>query len=139
MIDGDTIKIIDEHFRLQTIRLYGIDCPEKDQDEGFWARVYTARKCLFRKVEVEAVDRDRYDRIVAKIRTEGKDLNRCLVAEGYAWVYDHYCKQQLYCQGLYKAETTARRKKRGIWSKEDPIPPWKWRHGARHSPWWKFW
>ncbi|HMB30841.1 MAG TPA: thermonuclease family protein [Desulfohalobiaceae bacterium] len=139
VIDGDTIKVIGEHFRLRTIRLYGIDCPEKEQNNGWWARVYMVKNCLFRKVKVKAVDRDQYNRIVGKIRVNDRDLNRCLVANGFAWVYDHYCKQQRYCQKLYKAETIARREGKGIWSEKDPIPPWEWRHSDQRAAWWKFW
>lgn len=138
VIDGDTVQIVSEDIEFQTIRLYGIDCPEKDQENGFWAKVFTAKVCLFRRVWINPVERDRYNRLVAKVNTSNQDVNRALVKHGYAWVYDRYC-QEAYCHRLHEAEEMARLQGRGVWSQQDPVPPWEWRHGVRQSPWWQFW
>ena len=86
MIDGDTIEVNGSR-----IRLHGIDAPERAQtclaggkrwQCGQHATRALADRIAGRPVACEERARDRYGRIVAVCRLNGRDLNAWLVAEG---------------------------------------------------------
>ncbi len=83
VLDGDTIEVLKDKRPLR-IRLYGIDCPEHDQDFGTKARRFKSDKVFGKTVEVVPVENDQYRRLVAKIYIDGKYLNQMIVAEGFA-------------------------------------------------------
>ena len=81
---------------------------------------------------MEVVERDRYGRTVSMvILPDGSNLSETLVAHGFAWVYDKYCRRKE-CAAWRQLEQTARFAKRGLWS-GSPVPPWEWRRGRRQS------
>ncbi len=123
VLDGDTIEVLKDKAPVR-IRLYGIDCPEHDQDFGTRARQFTSDKVFGKTVEVVPIEKDRYERLVAKIYIDGKYLNQMIVAEGFAWWYKRYAPND---DDLRKAENDARAAKIGLWSHPNPIPPWKFR------------
>ena len=51
-----------------------------------------------------------------------------MVEQGMAWVYDYYVTDKTF----YTNQTSARDNKKGIWSDENPIPPWSWRSNKRN-------
>lgn len=127
VIDGDTVaaRINGQGDEIR-IRLYGIDAPEKKQPYG--QRATQALKSLIagKRAEMEVVDRDRYGRIVALIRADGRDINGQMVAAGMAWVYPRYCRAA--CCGQWQmGENSARAAGFGLWRDNNPIPPWEWR------------
>jgi endonuclease YncB( thermonuclease family) len=123
VLDGDTIEVLKDKVPLR-IRLYGIDCPEHDQDFGTRAKQFTSDKVFGKTVEVVPVEKDRYERLVAKIYIDGKYLNQMIVAEGFAWWYKRYAPKDAV---LKEAEEDARASRKGLWSHPNPIPPWKFR------------
>jgi micrococcal nuclease len=134
--DGDTIRVMHAG-RVEKIRLYGVDAPERHQDFGTQARKFTAGMVYGRIVDVQEVDRDRYGRVVAWVSSNGKSLNKELVRAGLAWWYRQYAKGEHELQAL---EAQARKEKIGIWSMPDPVPPWKFRkHGKASPSWFKTW
>ncbi len=70
---------------------------------------------------------DRYGRIVGRVYVGGIDVNRELVAQGFAWVYRKYSNDA----ELLELEAQAKEKGLGLWADSNPIPPWKWRRGRR--------
>ena len=85
--DGDTIKVM-HNGRAEKIRLNGIDCPEKAQPFGTKAKQFTAAMVFGKDVTVQVKDADKYGRTVADvILSDGRNLNRELVAAGLAWWY----------------------------------------------------
>ena len=66
---------------------------------------------------------DRYGRIVAKIYKDNKDINRSMVRNGLAWVYDYYVEDQ----SLYIDQNLAKKNSFNIWSEVSPTPPWVFR------------
>src|SRR5574341_1842727 len=73
--DGDTIIVEDKGGR-ETIRLFGIDCPESIQAFGEQAKEFTSRLALSRTVRVYPLYKDPHGRVVAKVYlTDGKYLN----------------------------------------------------------------
>ena len=139
VIDGDTIEILkDDEF--VKVRLYGIDAPETSQKYGKEATDKVIE--LLRPVNmitVNIIDKDRYGRYIATVHTNDKDMvplnsyddgglvrgdvGLILVDQGLAWHYKKYSDSK----ELEAAENYARTNRLGLWSEEDPTPPWEHR------------
>lgn len=89
--DGDTVKLAGQG----TIRLIGVDCPEKAQPGGREATEFATRALLDKEVEVELCAKqptDRYGRGLGFVYVEDRTgrrvlFNAELVKQGYARVY----------------------------------------------------
>jgi endonuclease YncB( thermonuclease family) len=84
--DGDTITILVDSERVK-VRLAEIDAPERGQPWGKRAKQALTGKIAGHVVQVETSWRDRYGRRVGHVVYSGRDINRELVREGHAWVY----------------------------------------------------
>lgn len=132
VVDGDTLRI-----GAARIRLHGIDAPERAQrcvDAG--GRRYRcgdeAAAALTRLIgggrpDCTERDRDRYGRSVAVCTIGGRDLNRAMVAGGWALAYTQYSRDYV------DDEAAARRARRGVWqgSFEQPAEYRAERRGRR--------
>lgn len=127
--DGDTITILDADKAQHKIRLAGIDAPEKKQPFGSKSREALAAMIHEKHVTVEWASRDRFGRIVGKVRMGDRDVNREMVAGGWAWHYRRFSRSK----ELQAAEDEAREKRRGLWADEKPEPPWEWRKRDRDA------
>lgn len=123
--DGDTIKVLVDNREIR-IRLYGIDCPEKNQAFGKRAKQFTSGFAYGKVVQIESIDRDRYGRFVALVYVGNSCLNEELVRNGFAWVYFRYCKKSL-CHRWHEYQDNAKNNKRGLWADPNPAPPWDFR------------
>ena len=85
VIDGDTFEIKDKFGKSQTIRLFGIDTPEKKQPFGMTAKAYTEKLIDKKEVFVESVELGRYNRVVAVVYVNGQSLGEMLLADGIAF------------------------------------------------------
>jgi len=136
VVDGDTIYVEDEAGKKFKVRLTGIDAPESNQPYGL-ASTYNLKELLLNKLVLlkskpkrgKPYSVDRYNRVLAKIICDGRDINLSQVLNGYAWHFKRYQKQQspkdrvLYSQ----AELHAKKNNLGLWGEKKPIAPWKWR------------
>lgn len=121
--DGDTIELL-RNGKPVTVRLFGVDTPEKTQDFGERARQYTSELAFGKNVRLIEHNKDRYGRTVGTIiLPDGRSLNEELVREGYAWHYTAYSKDKT----LANLEADARRFKRGLWQDPNPVAPWDFR------------
>lgn len=127
--DGDTISVMHSG-RVEKVRLFGIDCPERGQDFGTRAKEFAADFAFGKIAEVSPVDRDQYSRTVAWVSVEGKSLNKELVKAGLAWWYRRHAEDAIELMDL---ECEARKNKVGLWSRPNPVPPWKFRRNKRHE------
>lgn len=127
--DGDTISVrtATETIRL---RLEGIDCPEYKQPYSARAKQFTSDLVYRRQVTVEGRGRDQYDRLLARVRVSGIEVNEALVRNGLAW---HYQRGAI-DRALADAERTARATGAGLWADKNPVPPWLWRREHTPSP-----
>ena len=128
VIDGDTIEVSSAR-----IRLFGVDAPESAQrclaGTRRWPCGEQATRALAGRVDGRSVaceerDRDRYGRIVAVCRSDGRDVNAWLVREGWAMAYRRYSAAYV------GEEVAAKAAQRGVWRGEF-VPPWDWRRGDR--------
>lgn len=123
VIDGDTI-VVSDVLKKVTIRLSEIDCPEKNQPFGLEATQFTSDLVLGKTVTLEVRSVDKYGRRVATvILPDGQNLNRALLKAGLAWWYAWFSSDL----SLRDLEAEAREKKRGLWQKNNPVPPWDFR------------
>lgn len=128
--DGDTLTVLQNRQQIR-IRLYGIDCPEKDQPFHTRASRRTAELAQGRTVTVRTESRDRWGRLVAWVTLpDGRSLNEILVAEGLAWHFRRYAPRE---KRLIQLEREARDARRGLWQDPAPVPPWEWRRHSRRS------
>ena len=124
--DGDTLTLLVDSKQLK-IRLSDIDTPEKKQPFGTRAKQALSELAFGKQARVVEVTVDRYGRIVGRVYVDGVDVNRELVARGYAWVYRKYSDDA----ELLRLEAEAKQKGLGLWADPNPIPPWEWRRGRR--------
>ncbi len=118
--DGDTLTVSG-----RSVRLQGIDAPERDQPHGAAATMALTGEALDQWVRLEVRAEDRYGRVVAVLYREDRNLNRWLVRQGHAWEYVRYSDDP----ALGSLEKRARAAGRGLWDASNPIPPWEWRQG----------
>lgn len=125
VVDGDTLTLSGER-----IRLKGIDAPEYNQicrrngeDYRCGQSARTALVALIggRPVECTGWERDRYGRFLGSCSAGSTDLNRALVAKGWAIAY-----------GDFEAEEAlAREERAGLWAGEFDRPrQWREMHGG---------
>jgi len=110
------------------VRLQGIDAPEICQAFGREARAALAALALHRQVTVRVRARDRYERLLARVRLGRHDLGGWMVGQGNAWSDGWrgrggpYAKQQAQAQAA----------RLGLWAGGDPVLPreFRRRHGS---------
>lgn len=132
--DGDTLTVLGPDKNTYKIRLQGIDAPEKKQPFGQACKESLMQLTNHQLAEVEAYKKDRYGRIVAKVRVDGKDLALEQIKTGCGWHYLAYEKEQsAQDQKAYtKAEQQARAAERGLWQDAKPVAPWDFRKQQRN-------
>jgi micrococcal nuclease len=125
--DGDTITVLYAG-RAATVRLQGVDAPEKRQAYGERARRFVADLSYDRTVIVRTTGRDRNGRMLGEVvLPDGRSLNQELVRAGYAWWFRKYSRDA----ELARLETEARQGRRGLWADGAPEPPWQYRVNGR--------
>ncbi|MFQ5544152.1 MAG: thermonuclease family protein [Nitrospiria bacterium] len=127
VIDGDTIKILKSR-QVITVRLDGIDAPDKEQRYAEEAKSFIESIAFGKKVVVNWRGDDQNKMVLAEvILDDGRSLNREVVKAGFAWWYRNHSEDL----SLWRLEGQAREKKLGLWLGEGPIPPWEFREGKR--------
>lgn len=129
VVDGDTLKVSTGAAPV-TLRLYGVDAPEKSQPHGPQASAWLADLLNGQAVEVDVQDTDKFGRSVAVVKIGGVNVNEALVSEGHAWLYAWYCTASE-CAQWAEDEETARAAGLGLWADPAPVEPWRWRKGYR--------
>lgn len=127
--DGDTLWVqADAGGPARKLRLKGIDAPEICQHAGKVARDALAQLALNRRVAVSVAHYDQWDRGLAKVALDGKDLGAQMVRAGQAWSYGWRGRP-----GLYAAEEAlARQSHLGVFAATHPESPrdFRKRHGS---------
>ncbi len=129
VLDGDTIEISGTRIRLE-----GIDAPETSQTcgrkgAGLWrcgaeATAHLKRLTGGRQVTCESAGVDRYGRMLGWCKVDGVDINREMVASGFAWAFVRYSNRYV------SAEREARDAEAGVWQGEAE-PAWIFRERRR--------
>jgi len=98
--DGDTLRIAGH-----TVRLFGIDAPESDQNCqtdsgqvwacGKWATSLARKQFNGKRATCTQRDIDQYGRVVAVCRIQGQDIAALLVQQGAATAYRQYSRDYI--------------------------------------------
>ena len=137
VIDGDTIEIETWHHvgPSLTIRLAHIDAPERAQRFGRESARYLSALITDRAVRIDYSKQDFFGRIIGTVYLLAGDsdslrqVNRTLIAGGYAWVYRKYCRSEV----MADLEAQARGSRKGLWRDTRPVPPWRYRRAMRNK------
>lgn len=126
--DGDSLMVGDKE-----VRLFGIDAPELDQacqrDGQSWSCGAAAKDLLNSLIRGKSVfcsqtGTDQYQRVLARCVAGTTDLNRTMVASGYAVAFRRYSTDYV------SAEDSAKVNKRGLWSSKFTMPV-EYRHASQ--------
>ncbi len=123
--DGDTFHAINKDQKIK-VRLYGIDCPEKKQDFGKEASLFTQSFLQNTPITFIPLTKDYFGRTVAFVYAQNKSLQAELISNGLAWVSLKYCKAAV-CNEWNNLQEQAKAQKKGLWQDQNPMPPWVWR------------
>jgi micrococcal nuclease len=137
--DGDTIRAVTKDGTELRTRLYGIDAPETAksglnlpaQPYGDEAARYLRKMVLGKRVTLRIMDIDRHRRMVAVVMRNNLNINLAMIESGAAECYREYLRQEPYRSDFMKAEATAQRMRRGIWSQDDYMRPSEYRRMNR--------
>ena len=122
--DGDTLTAQLPNGKTQ-IRLACIDTPETTQRGGSEA-TKTLRSLLPKgtRIEVRAIERDRYGRLVAEVFSNGSNVNLAMVQAGEAVIYRRYIKKCAANRQQYEqAERSAKSQNFGFWNQQPVCLP----------------
>jgi endonuclease YncB( thermonuclease family) len=115
-----------------SVRLYGIDAPEKDQPYEMEAKNSLKDLVEGKTVELDVKNIDEYGRAVAFVYVSNLNVNLEQVKRGFAWAYREYLDTS-YASEFYSAEKEARNKELGLWKQANPTPPWEWRKMKKYK------
>ena len=125
--DGDTVGVIDAEKNYFKVRLSGIDAPERKQAFSDKSKEALAAKVFDKNIILDESGKDRYGRTLGVLLVDGRNINREMVAEGWAWQFVRYDQSV----ELRTAEDAAKQKRLGLWADPAPIAPWDYRKGVR--------
>lgn len=117
VVDGDTILVRFDDGAIDTVRLIGINTPERDECYAAEATDALSDLVLGQRVglTVDATDRDIYDRLLRYIWVGDTHVNEQLVAGGYA-IARRYPPDTAYADTFDTAQATARAGSVGMWA-----------------------
>lgn len=130
--DGDTATVkINKLSKNVDVRFFGVDTPESEW-KGKWpaqhfskeAKNFTVNSLRNKKVKVKFDGNGTYGRCVGEIFVNNKSHSLALIEGGYAWWYSSYSKGRM---DFKSAQSKAKKSKRGLWAKKNPISPWNYR------------
>ncbi len=127
VLDGDTVMVLHDN-KKTTIRLAGIDAPEKLQAAGAASRDALAALVLRKAVRITPKAVDEYGRVVGLVQAGNINVNEEQLRRGWAWEYSQYHADK----ALIELQAEAQRARRGLWAAANPVPPWEFR--KTHAP-----
>ena len=123
IIDGDTIHIR-HNSKTHKIRLAYIDFPEIRQKYGQSVRMYLSDMIIGKTVRAQIYSIDRYNRLIAEIFFDNKNINLHLIETGKCLVYRRYAKGKT---NYFIKEKLAKKYQIGLHGDTNFTAPWLWR------------
>lgn len=122
VIDGNTLLVETPEDTYRVI-LHGIDSPEPGQKFAEQSTARLKELVLKKKVTITMQGRDRHGHRIGRIYLDAStDPHHEMVKSGLAWPAEKHNDP-----ALEALKEEAQQKSLGIWSEEDPIPPWTYR------------
>ncbi len=130
IVDGDTYHLLTEDNQTLKIRMEGIDAPERAMPFYRVSKDYLGKLCFGKRVKLKSTSIDQYGRHLGFTYLEdGSELCHEMIKAGLAWHYKKYNSDE----DLANLEIEARKSKKGIWSDNNPMPPWEYRRLHRQG------
>ncbi|MCF6248141.1 MAG: thermonuclease family protein [Desulfobacula sp.] len=120
VFDGDTVQVTGLDLKF-TIRMVGIDTPEIGYDNrpgqpfGRKAKTKLIQLVENKKVTIKSYGTGGYNRQLAEIFFDGKNINLEMIASGMAEVYQGRFPKSLNSKTYFNAQANAKKKRKGIW------------------------
>lgn len=123
VVDGDTV-VVDYNGKSEKVRLLCVNTPESVHPDkkqnipmGKVASDYTKQRLQGKNIDLEFEGelRDRYNRLLAYIFSDGTNFNIELVQQGLSPYYTQYGLSKKYDEAFRAAEKQARNNSLGIW------------------------
>lgn len=129
VFSGDTIGIVAKDGTRYTVRLRGIDAPEKKQPFSEESAAQLAYLVQGMNVTAIVSQVDGNNHYVSSVFLDGEDVSLAQVSKGMAWNYSRHSSAMTQAQraALAKAEQKARADRLGLWVTFDPVAPWVFR------------
>jgi endonuclease YncB( thermonuclease family) len=132
--DGDSFIATTDDGKRITVRLSGVDAPERSQAFADRARRHLRGLLEKQSLRIRVAKTDRFGRIVGEVyvvHPDGgaSDAGLAQIAAGLAWYFRRYADdlpaalRDRYAQ----AEARARESRAGLWGDPEPEPPWEFR------------
>ena len=121
------------------VRLHAVDAPELVQRDGPPARDALAALTHGHVVQIDCYKRDPRGRAVCRVRLGSgageRDPELELLHRGLVWHFRAFAAEQRPAdrQRYAAAEADARDKRRGLWHRDDAMPPWACRERLRSA------
>jgi endonuclease YncB( thermonuclease family) len=133
--DGDTVSLLVER-QQYTIRIAGIDAPERHQAWGERSKSNLSRLCLNQTAVADCSKISQQGQMICKLTVKAVDIGLEQLKDGMAWWYMELAREQpSEVQSAYQsAELMAQLKRRGLWRETNPMPPWDFRRENRVFP-----
>lgn len=112
VIDGDTFQVKDKFGNTQTIRLFGVDTPERKQPFGRTATEYTRNLIEKQEVYVQSIELGKYGRVVAIVKINDRSVAEMLLMDGIAFASG---SNHRLAQSYYALQEKARVNNQGLW------------------------
>lgn len=131
--DGDSVIVLGSDGIRRTVRLSGIDAPERSQPHADASRRHLRTLLAGRDLEIRPVKYDAFGRLVAQVLvvdgSQAVDAGLAQLQAGLAWYFRRYERdlpasdRPRYAAG----EDAARRSRTGLWTEPAPEAPWAFR------------
>ena len=142
VIDGDSVVVRLPNREERSVRMYGIDAPEKAQNRGGSSTQQLERILRGgRDWRLHVIDEDHYQRLVGLIYCEDEEsvyrnhdgtgilsANHEMVRSGWAHWYQEYGDQIGEFENL---ERYAQQERLGVWQDDEIVYPWDFRKRRR--------
>lgn len=121
VFDGDTVQVQGQNLEFR-IRMVAIDAPEtggskkKGQPYSQKAKKVLQQLIQGKKVRLKQYGTGGYNRILAEIFSQGRNINLTMIRQGLAEVYRGRFPKNLDPSPYKKTQADARRRRTGMWS-----------------------
>ena len=132
--DGDTISVVTKDREYYCVRIDGIDAPESRQSYGADAARNLAALVEGMEVFVRVKGYESGSTYRGSVFVDDLDVGLILVQKGFAWSSPSKSRSDTVSGTKYaEAEAKARSAHLGLWTEENPLPPWQFRKGEMEA------
>ncbi|MDZ4713893.1 MAG: thermonuclease family protein [Cytophagales bacterium] len=121
VLDGNTVEVLTTEGERRRILLHGIDSPDSGQNFSEPAKALLQKLVYEKEITLIIHGKDRKGNPLGELQVAGKpDPRRELIRQGLAWTTETIADFE-------SVKESARKQGIGLWSEENPMPPWVFR------------